>query len=499
MGRGELERVVEPERLSAEKEEGDGDGDGEGGGKLEGSLVIAQRPAPPLPSNIDTLLYTEKDGSCSRSSAEKARAFCPNTVTDLMLRSASLTLSAANFLSFLISYGNKITTVSILILLTVGLHFVGSLNTVLPLSRTVLPTNNPLLTIIGGTVPMLLSSELFVWILYVRFTAVAPLRQNYLQITAKTWLILETLFIFSIAVVWGWGAIGGDFTYRSIAANLYIYGSALQAFTSFALSAYFIARFYVPIFKGLHKRGKSLVVALATTGLFYLVVETVLHLGFIAFFRIDATKPFSTGLNHVCTSARHSILLVFIYKIRSVSSLASGRKLFNQSSSGGGEGPTISTSGIDSKTRISFANNPTVIQEQPQPPAPPLPYSTPARTFHSNSTSPLPPSSPTQQMQSPNAPPFPMPPRKKSLAYAQGTLDRYTPTPVPPTSPQNPPSNEPKQQALEYHQRYYPTYNATEEPPLPMSPVLREAPRVYTTPQPAMAVRVQHGGGQESG
>ncbi|KAJ3408769.1 hypothetical protein HDV05_004763 [Chytridiales sp. JEL 0842] len=235
----------------------------------------------------------------------------------------------ANILSFVVAFANKKSTVSILILLTFGFHLLGVFNTVMPLSRVVPLSGGSYWTILGGVIPILLSSELFIWILYIRFTAVSPLRQRHMHNFVRGYMVLESAFIFSIGVIWGLGGAVDSLGYlRKTAGRLYSYGSGLQAFTALMLSGYFVLKFYFPLLKGLKK--SSLLVALYSSGLVYLLLETFLHLAFIITERLKATKDFSTGLNHLATAVRHSIFLVFIYRIRRVGSMSSGKHLLKQ-------------------------------------------------------------------------------------------------------------------------------------------------------------------------
>ncbi|KAJ3110620.1 hypothetical protein HDU96_006410 [Phlyctochytrium bullatum] len=166
---------------------------------------------------------------------------------------------------------------------------------------------------------LLLTSETFLWLLYLRFTALVPIRRRFLRYAVLTWMCIESAAMATIWVVWMIGAEKrGAGALRFYAGRAYNIGSVVQAATALVLSGYFVVSFYIPRLKGL--KSKALFTALFTSGLVYLVLETGLQLGFTVFYSIDDAREFASGLNQVCTSLRHSIFLIFLLVLQNAAS-----------------------------------------------------------------------------------------------------------------------------------------------------------------------------------
>ncbi|KAJ3187573.1 hypothetical protein HK101_009352, partial [Irineochytrium annulatum] len=234
----------------------------------------------------------------------------------------SVTVNGTTFTDSLIQNGSCVvsvafqTLVSILILVTLIGHGFGITFQVIPLLRIVAYPNN-WMTIIVGVGLFILTSEIFLWVLYLRFTAVAPIKNRRLQLVVKCWMIVESMIAFSLWVSWVVGTYDGAAAANNVrkhAANAYSYFGFLEAATALFLTGFFVLNFYLPRIRSM--KNKSVLVYLSTSGLIYLVIETFLQAGFGFFFDVKATSPYSSGLNQAGTALRHSIFIVFIFKIR---------------------------------------------------------------------------------------------------------------------------------------------------------------------------------------
>ncbi|KAJ3210805.1 hypothetical protein HDU67_004989 [Dinochytrium kinnereticum] len=164
-----------------------------------------------------------------------------------------------------------------------------------------------------------MTSETFLWLLYLRFTAVTPIKNRILRALVLIWMILESAAIFSIWIVWVVGAEKKN-SLRNKARIAYSFASVVQACTALFLSGYFVLFFFFPRLKGL--QSKTLFITFFTSGLMYLIIETSLQFAFTLFMKLDETRDFYTGLNQLCTSLRHGIFLLFIHAIRDASASA---------------------------------------------------------------------------------------------------------------------------------------------------------------------------------
>ena len=123
---------------------------------------------------------------------------------------------------------------------------------------------------------LLMTSESFLWVLYLRFTAVCPLKVRWLTTAALTWMILESCTVLAVGASWATAAIMGNQTQKAYAASIYAWLSIVQAATACFLSGYFVFSFYMPRLTGLQSK-KMFVVGLYSTGLLYLVLEVCLY------------------------------------------------------------------------------------------------------------------------------------------------------------------------------------------------------------------------------
>ncbi|KAJ3114054.1 hypothetical protein HDU96_002593 [Phlyctochytrium bullatum] len=231
------------------------------------------------------------------------------------IKVSAITLTIVNIFVFFRCFKNKKSSVALLALAFILLHFIGVILQFLPDIQVT--DSNHRQIIWGGVGCFMLSSELFVWCLFVRFTIVAPFQRT-LQIIVKTWMILESLAILANYVVWCYFAEVGDRDGRRESAQAYSYLSIVQSVTAGGLSGYFMMSYYWPRLKSI--QGSKLWLKLWTSGFFYLTLEVLLHCCYTVSFKISSI--YYSSATTVATALRHSLFLLFVYQIRHASKVA---------------------------------------------------------------------------------------------------------------------------------------------------------------------------------
>ncbi|KAJ3283760.1 hypothetical protein HDU76_008405, partial [Blyttiomyces sp. JEL0837] len=113
----------------------------------------------------------------------------------------------------------------------------------------------------------------------------------------------------------------------------------------------FVFTFYFPRLKGL-KTYKAFFVTMYSTGLLYLVVETLLQLGFVISYRSRETNGFYTGLSHVTTSIRLQIFVIFLHSIKDAGTPPTRFRNAASRIRNGAEGSQASTSPFVFKSNV---------------------------------------------------------------------------------------------------------------------------------------------------
>ncbi|KAJ3096148.1 hypothetical protein HDU96_000870 [Phlyctochytrium bullatum] len=285
-------------------------------------------PRPPRPGSTDTptvVIGRPEDatgqplfaanGACSAGVAARFSIFCPNQVVDVALRTAAVAQSLNNVVVFLLTQANKRSFPAMLTLFTLLGHGVAVFCALLPFSRITPPSIY--LTVHFNVGLLLLTSETFQWLLYLRVTAVVPIRHRLLRFTLLALLVAESLTVAGVGVAWIVGAHQPAWAPRNLrqsAANAYSFACVAQAGVAAILSGYFILFFYLPRLKPL--RSRTLLLSLFTSGLFYLCLEVFLQLGFTLWYKLGETTGFYTGLNTLGTAVRHAVFLAFVGCVR---------------------------------------------------------------------------------------------------------------------------------------------------------------------------------------
>ncbi|KAJ3100813.1 hypothetical protein HDU97_001931 [Phlyctochytrium planicorne] len=257
------------------------------------------------------------NGVCFYSTSAKGNIYCPNHVIDIVLRSMAIMLSFTNIVLFLATFGNWTSVASLMTIATFSLHGVAIFCSLLPYARITAPSIH--LTVYANVGLLLFTSDLFLWLLYLRFTAILPIKSKTLKHIVLSWMCLESAATFAIWIVWVVGAEKRN-GLREMAADIYGIGCVVQAGTALFLSGYFVIFFFFPRLKGL--KSVTMFITFFTSGLAYLILETTLQLGFTIFLRVATTRDYYTGLNVFCTAIRHGIFILFILAIRDASATA---------------------------------------------------------------------------------------------------------------------------------------------------------------------------------
>ncbi|KND00078.1 uncharacterized protein SPPG_04420 [Spizellomyces punctatus DAOM BR117] len=253
------------------------------------------------------------------SGRREPTTYTDTQVVDLNLRVAAMTLMCVNIAVYFIAFKNRSSLVSRLILVFLLAQISGVIVQAIPKFQQ---TKNDVLTIYIGIFLLLLASETFNWVLYVRFNLVAPFNRK-LRLITLTWLCIETLCITGNYLLWCYGVASGKGEYRVLSAKIYSGLSVIQAASALVMSGYFVSIYYFPKLLRLRSTSTTKIVfsRFFTGGLLYLALECVLHLGYTVLFYI--TPEHQTSANSVTTAVRYAIFLVFIFQIRNATAESS--------------------------------------------------------------------------------------------------------------------------------------------------------------------------------
>ncbi|KAJ3159172.1 hypothetical protein HDU86_002074 [Geranomyces michiganensis] len=244
---------------------------------------------------------------------------------DLNIRSAALTLMAVNIASYWLTFRNKSSLVSRLILAFLVLYTVGDVCHIIPKFRNE-PSN--LLTLYIGNGLFFTSAQIFNWVLYLRFNLVVPFR-TWTRRFVLTWLVCESLFSAGIWAFWLYAAeaaTNGEMGNRILAAQIYSKFTIAQAVSAAFMSGYFIKTYYLPkLVESGATTSKSGFARIVASGFLYLIAESVLHLGFFVLFYI--TPTYYSSLTGLIASIRFLLFLVFVYQIRDASARSAASKI----------------------------------------------------------------------------------------------------------------------------------------------------------------------------
>ncbi|KAI8914042.1 hypothetical protein DFJ77DRAFT_58115 [Powellomyces hirtus] len=251
-------------------------------------------------------------------------------MTDMTIRAVSLTLMSVNVAAYWLTFNNKNSTVSRLILAFLLAYLGGIICHAVPKFQREI---NNVSTMYIGNLLFFSSAQIFNWVLWLRFNLVVPFRHK-IRIFTIAWLTLETLGTVAIYIYWTYAVTQDNFEWRSWIANVYSKFTIAQAVSALFMSGYFVKAYYFPkIIDARDQTSRSTFARLITSGLFYLVAESLLHLGFFVLYEIEATRKYYSSLTQLVAGIRFMLFLVFVYQIRDASARSAASKL-----SGNGSG-----------------------------------------------------------------------------------------------------------------------------------------------------------------
>ncbi|KAI9096910.1 hypothetical protein DFS34DRAFT_621876 [Phlyctochytrium arcticum] len=273
-------------------------------------------------------------------------------IDELCMRSMGITLMSVNIIAYFMLFKNKTSAVSRLILLMLVSYLIGVVNQSVPRFQFY---PNPNDVIYVGVGCFLLASEVFNWVLYLRFNMIVPFKRNLRQ-AALIWLICESCCIFGIYVYWCYATAISDWNGRVRASTIYTYLSIIQAITAFMLAGYFAVYYYFPLLGGWAalKSGRAFRhFRLWSGGFLSMFVESALHLGYAALFEIS--KDYYLAGTIVCNAVRYSLFLSFIFATRDANA---NRTAINPSTGAGtGNGKDASQAGGDKNATVDRRAN----------------------------------------------------------------------------------------------------------------------------------------------
>ncbi|KAJ3153055.1 hypothetical protein HDU86_005353 [Geranomyces michiganensis] len=273
-------------------------------------------------------------------------------VKDLLLRTSAATLLFCLLIVWAQTFTNKRSAVSLLVAATLATELIGVIVGLLPKISHLLP-NTPAVSVVVGVGCFMFSAECFNWVLYLRFSVVAgaPVfakAGRFTRAVVRAWLGVESLLVVANYAYWIQQAYALDGN-TAAANDVYYYLSIVQAATALGLSSYFIAVYYYPRLKltmtttttataattggsnsnsntssggGRQRRRRrgggggalSLCAQFATTGLLYLVLETLLHCSYTVTSKL--VPSVRTGLTAFLTAARYATFMMFVLALR---------------------------------------------------------------------------------------------------------------------------------------------------------------------------------------
>ncbi|KAJ3020973.1 hypothetical protein HKX48_009446 [Thoreauomyces humboldtii] len=235
--------------------------------------------------------------------------FALEKVEDLLLRSSAATLLLVLLVVWATTFRNKRSAVSVMVAVFLSTEAVAVILELLP--KILLLPNSAILSVGLGVGCFMISSEAFNWVLYLRFSIVTPWNPR-LRWATLTWLTLESLIVFVNYVYWFQQALaeGGDTTKAN---RLYYWVSIVQAVTALSLSSHFVKAYYLPRLK-LTRSGTSLIPVFLRNGILYLLLESLLHLGFLL--SSNLLPHLRTGATNLLTALRYAVFLLFVLALR---------------------------------------------------------------------------------------------------------------------------------------------------------------------------------------
>ncbi|KAI9004624.1 hypothetical protein BC832DRAFT_557603 [Gaertneriomyces semiglobifer] len=237
---------------------------------------------------------------------------------DICIRLVAMCLALFNLVLYR-SLFKRMTAHNVVLLLCMFTHFTGVILQTIPKWTK---QYSVVLAVNLGVFFLMLSSELFNWVLYLRFNLVTPFRRK-LKRFVLCWLVLESIVVAGNYAVWSYAASVDIWELRSKAAQVYSYVCIGQAVTALFLSAYFTRIFYLPLLRLQSSRelfstpsSKAKYRYLVVTSFIYLFLETTLHTSFTILYFI--IPRFYSAVNALLVTLRLTVLMVWIARVRKV-------------------------------------------------------------------------------------------------------------------------------------------------------------------------------------
>ncbi|KAJ3178416.1 hypothetical protein HDU85_005214 [Gaertneriomyces sp. JEL0708] len=234
-------------------------------------------------------------------------------VTELTLRTAALTLMAVNLGIYWNVMNNKRSLVSRMIFAFLLTYTLGLIFQCIPRFTGDKSFTSTVFTIHLGVGFFNLSSELFLWTLYLRFKLIIPFQKKLRWFTLAI-LTTSSLVVFCNYCAWATFTTRGDWDSRVQTSKFYSAWSIVQAAINMYLSGYFVFQYYVPLINQSSNGSATTAVNMWLSGLIYLGFEALLHCGLQILYY--AWKDHYAEAAAVCSSIRYMLFLMFIYKIR---------------------------------------------------------------------------------------------------------------------------------------------------------------------------------------
>ncbi|RKO99634.1 hypothetical protein CXG81DRAFT_20304 [Caulochytrium protostelioides] len=240
--------------------------------------------------------------------------FETRNVLDISLRVVALTVLAVDVILFVYSfYPRRHSPSAILIATMLFLQVIG----VLCQFITKVDLCPPALLsahIYVAVACMMVSAELYNWVIYLRFTLVTSL-SGWFRWLASAFLMLETTasIVAYGVTAYGYATQGRFGVDRSLGTSIYSIVAICQAFYALALSAHFIFTFYIPVIR-LYRPDVPMLALVMNDGLAYIIAECLLHCVFTIAYYFER-RYYSSG-SQLASSLRYGLFLLFIRRMR---------------------------------------------------------------------------------------------------------------------------------------------------------------------------------------
>ncbi|KAI9144599.1 hypothetical protein BKA69DRAFT_1122427 [Paraphysoderma sedebokerense] len=165
---------------------------------------------------------------------------------------------------------------------------------------------------VGG---YLLSTEIYNWVLFIRFTNVTPM-QDRLNTVVKAVLCLESIVVFANWIIWLLPYYPTGINNTQLGVDIYGYVAAFQTLFSLAISTHFIFTFYIPIIQ--FSKGSSWWMKALSSGLLYLLLESVLHMAYTITNSLRASMQMLSSVSNLTQAVRFWLFLAFLENLRTV-------------------------------------------------------------------------------------------------------------------------------------------------------------------------------------